>query len=478
MRQIITFFIIFLSGFAYAQTFVNMNAGLPALKNSIATFGDSNADGYVDLYLSGTLADDNLAGGLYTFDGSSYTLSTTSGLPLVSLGAARWGDIDNDGDLDILILGYDDVSGNGFTDLYINNNDGTFSASNAGFPPTYMGDIAFSDVNNDGFIDIAITGMESVSYTNITKIYKNNGNATFTEFPGVSLPGMNFGRIKFADYNNDGFEDIALNGLDDGSNYYTHILSNNGDETFSESGIALTQLWLGDLEWGDYNGDGNVDLVISGTGGASGMERKTNIYKNNADGTFTDINANLMGVSHSSLEWEDFDGDGDLDILVIGAFTTPGDGNYTYAIYNNMGSDVFQVSTSAVLKGSYYGDADCIDITDDTKPDIVITGYDEFDNPASNIFVNTTSGIGVNDYASTNTFYLFPNPYTQGSLSVGFNQKSAFKWISIYTITGKKVYNSSIYNKQNIDLSNLSKGVYIVKLSNVRQSVSKKLIIQ
>jgi hypothetical protein len=73
---------------------------------------------------------------------------------------------------------------------------------------------------------------------------------------------------------------------------------------------------------------------------------------------------------------------------------------------------------------------------------------------------------------------LYPNPYTQGSLSVDFNQRSAFKWISVYTITGKKVYNSSIYNKQNIDLSNLSKGVYIVKLSSSQQSVSKKLIVQ
>ncbi len=456
----------------YAQTFTNLNAPIPDLGTSFTAFGDIDNDGDLDMYISGEKPDTSLGGGLYIFDGGNYTLSTTASLPLLSLGSANFGDIDNDGDVDLLLQGYD-PSGIGFTDVYLNNGDGTFLALNAGFDPTFSGDATFVDINNDTYLDVAITGMETVNWGYITKIFKNNGDNTFTEL-NISLPGMNFGRIKFADYDNDGFKDFALNGwggVDD--SFYTKIFKNNGDETFTESGIELTQVWIGDMAWGDYNADGNIDLVVSGTGG-DGTERSTTIYKNNGDGTFSDINAttSITGVSHSSLEWADFDNDNDLDLLVIGAADFPGNGIYTYNIYNNAGTDQFIESTTADLTGSYYGDAKVGDIDGDNKIDMVITGYDENDNKASNVYMNTTVA-GINSEIF-NTTTVYPNP-ASNKLNISSNLDNLA--VSMYSVLGQKVYHSN-ENIKNIDVSLFERGIYLLKITSGDHIFTQKIIVE
>jgi len=483
MRYLFTLALFAVLQVSIAQTFENLNANLPEVFNSITAFGDADGDGDLDLYLSGVDANNELAGGLYIYDAGSYTLSVTSGLPLLSLGSARWGDINNDGFVDIVILGYDDATFVGVTDVFLNNNDGTFSASNTGLPPSYLGEVALSDINNDGNVDIAITGLETVNFALITKIYKNNGDTTFSELTGAgTFPGMNFGRIKFADYNNNGFQDFVLSGF--GDDYYTKIFTNNGDETFTESGIVLLQSWLGDTEWGDYNDDGNMDLIISGTGGASGDERNTILYKNNGDGTFTDIAAGFNGVSHSSIEWGDFDDDGDLDVLIIGTNTTPGDGNYTYHVYNNDGSDAFSLSATALLTGSYYGDADSGDIDNDGKIDLVISGYNENDLPDSNVFVNTTI-LSVNE-SQIDNFNIFPNPSIDKKVTIVLDNAVVNMGdveVFIFAVNGIKVYeneytSNSEYFRRELDLSNLKTGIYIIKIRSNNIASSNKLIIK
>ena len=160
MKQIFTFLATCMITISYAQTFQNTDLGLPNLSSSTTSLGDFDNDGDLDLYLTGLDAASSLAGGLYIYDNGAYTLSTTANLPLTTFGSARWGDIDNDGDLDILIQGYDNVSA-ALTDVYLNNNDGTFTALNLGLIPSYLGEIAFADINNDNFLDIAVTGFET-----------------------------------------------------------------------------------------------------------------------------------------------------------------------------------------------------------------------------------------------------------------------------------------------------------------------------
>ncbi len=467
---IILFFISIINN---AQSFQNTDLGLPNLSASVTALGDADNDDDLDIYISGLNTSSNLEGGLYIYDAGVYTLSTTSNLPMVTFGSARWGDIDNDNDLDILIQGYDDNTGSGLTDVYANNNDGTFTALSLGLPPSYLGEIALADINNDNFLDIAVTGIETDTWQNITKIYTSNQDNTFSELTALSLPGMNFGRIKFADYDNDGFQDFVLSGWSTVINdFYTAVYSNNQDGTFTkETGITLFQSWLGDTEWVDYNADGNVDLLISGTGG-NGTERHTDMYKNNGDGTFTNINAGFTGVSHSSLEYADFDADGDIDIIVIGVTTAS---DFIYNLYNNDGNDVFSLS-NAVLAGANYGDADAGDINNDGKMDVIITGADSNGIAATDSFINNTSTASLEDVLLS-SIVIYPNPSINKIIHIDFKNSFEEHNLKIYTPDGKVVFEKEIKSKT-IDLSSLTKDVYILQFTSDNNTITKKIILK
>ncbi|TYB75940.1 T9SS type A sorting domain-containing protein [Bizionia saleffrena] len=375
-----------------AQTFNSLQTTLPALANSVIAMGDADNDGDLDAYLSGVNNQDITVGGLYIYNEGQYELVSSSNLPAVSNGSARWADYNNDSFLDLLIQGFNTES-EGYTKVHINNGDNTFTALEQDLPPMYLGEVAMVDINNDNLIDISLTGIETETWTFVTKLFINNGDNSVTELINpITIPGMNFGRIKWADYNDDNFNDFVLSGYNttDGE-FFTHIYTNNSDNTFTKSNINLQQCWLGDTEWGDYNNDGHIDLVISGAGGTSGAERFTEIYKNNGDSTFTNIDTNIPGVSHSSIEWADFNMDGNLDLFITGSSATPGAGSYVYHIFNNMGEDNFTQSNTAILSASYYGDAAVGDINNDGKPDVVVTGLNENNNKATSVFLNTTT---------------------------------------------------------------------------------------
>lgn len=483
MKQLFTLLFVLSGYFISAQTFTDMGAVLPQLSFSIAAFGDCDNDGDLDLFISGMDNSASIVGGLYIYDGGSYTFSTTSTLPPVYMGAAVWGDIDNDNDLDLVIVGQD-ASYTDISKVFINNNDGTFTDLSSGITPIEQGDVTLSDFNNDSYLDISITGV-GVS-ERVTKLYKNNGNNTFSELTNVNLPGMNNGEIGWGDYNNDNYPDFILSGFDDNTGgtdtFYTKIFTNNGDETFTESGIPIHQGWLGDVEWGDYNADGNLDFVISGTGG-SGADRFTLLYKNNGDSTFTELDPGFAGVSHSSLEWGDFDNDGDLDLFLVGVTTTPGDGNNIATIYTNEGGDTFTDTYITTFNASYFGDADSGDIDGDGKIDIVITGYDDIYTPKSAVYKNNT-GLTITNL-NIEWFDIYPNPTIDKKLNIICNKEIANtsnNEISIYNMNAVKVFyykmSRDIGISKEVDLSGLKAGVYLLEFKSGHKLACKKLVVE
>jgi hypothetical protein len=459
-----------------AQTFEDINASLPGLTFSVSSFGDFDGDGDLDLYLSGYDDSNTVSGGIYVYDNDTYTLSGTANVTPVYMGSADWGDIDGDGDLDLAVLG-SDPSYSDVTIVYENNGDGTFSDINAGLPPAEQGEITFADIDNDGDLDLTLTGIGASD--RITKFFTNDGAGNFTEITSLNLPGMNLGRIKWADYDNDNDLDFVLTGYDDGTGgsdtFFSEIYTNNGDGTFSVSGINLHKGWLGDTEWGDYNADGNIDLIISGTGG-DGSERFTLLYKNNGDGTFSELDPGFPGVSHSSIEWADFDGDGDLDVFIVGETTTPGDGNSISKIFNNDGNDSFSDSGLDVFSYSYYGDADSGDIDGDGKVDLVITGYSEagYASSSSAVYLNTST-VSVS-LLKKNKLRISPVPakeYITVICPENINK------LVIYNVSGKTVFSqNSTGQTVTVNTSGLSSGVYFVQILTETETISEKIIIE
>ena len=226
------------------------------------------------------------------------------------------GDYDNDGDLDIVAVGTYQPHA-----LYRNNGDGTFTntAEQAGIadPRGGWGSL-FADYDNDGYLDLYITrGGWSGAAENT--LYHNNGDGTFTDVThaaGVADPQSSF-CAAWADYDNDGYLDLYIADGVIGDGAPNVLYRNNGDGTFTNTadaaGVADTGNSLG-TAWGDYDKDGHIDLHVVNYG------QSNVLYRNNGDGTFTDVTPmtgmNLPVTDAFVTFFLDVDNDADLDIFI------------------------------------------------------------------------------------------------------------------------------------------------------------------
>jgi uncharacterized membrane protein YeaQ/YmgE (transglycosylase-associated protein family) len=235
-----------------------------------------------------------------------------AGLTGVSSSSVAWGDYDNDGDLDILISGY---TGKTYISRIYRNDKGVFTDINAGLTGVSSSSVAWGDYDNDGDLDFLLTG--SSSSGTISKIYRND-SGVFTDV-NAGLTGVSSSSVEWGDYDNDGDLDILLTGNTGTSSApvpISKVYRNNGDGIFTDINAGLYGVYRGPANWGDFDNDGDLDILLAGADGSSNYLSK--IYRNDGNGVFTDINAGLEGVYMSSADWGDYDNDGDLDILLAG----------------------------------------------------------------------------------------------------------------------------------------------------------------
>src|SRR6266540_1591627 len=329
-------------------------------------------------YAAGTLASGTSKASLsgsQTGIGAQIFADINAGLPAVSASSVAWGDYDNDGRLDILLTGYSSSLGN-IARVYHNDGGGSFTAINAGLPGVYQGSVAWGDYDNDGKLDILLSGYSS-AYGNISRVYHNDGGGSFSDV-NAGLPGVNNSSVAWGDYDNDGDLDILLAGSSSTGNI-ARVYRNNGNGSFTNINAGLPGMHWGSVAWGDYDNDGQLDILISGP--FSGYAESTRIYHNNGNGTFTDINAGLPGVDAGSAAWGDDDNDGQLDILLIG--------NYTARVYRNDGNGSFS-DVDAGLPSIIIGSAAWGDYDNDGKLDILLTGNND-GAALARVYRNTTN---------------------------------------------------------------------------------------
>ncbi len=261
---------------------------------------------------------------------------------------------------------------------------------------------------------------------------------TFTDVTlsaGLSPEGYTFGNPSWGDFNNDGNLDLFVD------NHYELaplLYQNNGNGTFTNiqqnSGIVAEQDYHGSA-WGDFDNDGDLDLFIT-IGASNGTDvggKRDRFYLNTGAGHFRDITL-LAGVPNAfgrgrSVAWGDYNKDGYLDLL-IGNLDTP------LVLYKNNGNGTFtNVTAQAGLNGLQYPECAFADYDKDGFPDILCVGdgpdillknnkYGKFKNVTGAAGLGPLThgkGIAWGDYNNDGNLDLF--------ISRGFNdQNGSLSW--------------------------------------------------
>ncbi|MBN2170508.1 MAG: VCBS repeat-containing protein [Candidatus Krumholzibacteriota bacterium] len=241
------------------------------------------------------------------YGGGGWT-DATGGAPLDDGGNGQgvaWADMDGDGDADLY------VSNSLSADKLFSNDPGGFSdATAAPLGDTGYGrGAAWADLDNDGDPDLYLA--KTSGGANV--LYRNDGGGVFTDITAAS-PGLGSTSYSsdaaWGDYDGDGYADLYF------ANIFAadKLFKNNGDGTFSD----VTVFPLGDGGWGrsaewiDYDGDRDLDLYLV-------TNAANHLYRNNGNATFTEIYGAPMADSGDGYgsAWGDYDGDGDLDCYLV-----------------------------------------------------------------------------------------------------------------------------------------------------------------
>ncbi|RKX91866.1 MAG: hypothetical protein DRP84_10930, partial [Spirochaetes bacterium] len=129
----------------------------------------------------------------------------------VECGSIALGDINNDGALDLIVSGMDDT-GSRRLDKYINDGTGNFSGPTSVGTGVHYSSIALGDIDNDGALDLIVTGTNDNS-GRLDK-YINDGTGNFSGPTSVGT-GVHYSSVALGDINNDGALDLIVSGMDD-----------------------------------------------------------------------------------------------------------------------------------------------------------------------------------------------------------------------------------------------------------------------
>jgi hypothetical protein len=441
----------------YSQSFTVIDT-LPDGAYGTAAWGDFDQDGFKDLaYLTQALP--NTICKVYHNAGDGFT-EVVQYFPYLFNPGACWGDLNNDGFDDLVVNGMDSVF-HCRTFIYQSLGNGSFVSMPNTIFGLSAGSVDISDFNHDGWKDIAVTGNDSVGY-NRAYIYKNLGSFQFTDIQ-AELYGIHFGEIKWGDYNHDDLPDLAINGIGN-EDFRTRVYRNMGGDQFELQPFYMKGSG-GTLDWADLDGDGWIDLVVTGYDSTSSFIF-TEVHHNNGDGTFSLAPTNLPDFGEpSGVAIADYNEDERLDLCFIG-----GSSNFPFggsALALNLNENVYNVEPfihgniiNPILKSA--------DIDSDGDYDMIF----------SNFILRNNLTTGTNDLPDSDTgINLYPNPARD---KVFVESKDPLESIAIYDFSGKEVMRTKAPSSGNeVPLLQCKDGEYLVKTlqSNGKINYNKLIII-
>jgi len=249
----------------------------------------------------------------------------------------------------------------------------------------YKGSVAWGDYNNDGLMDFMITGhyYENTIHYYYSAIYNNRGNNNFNEIPDV-FERVNESSLEWGDYNNDNYIDILLSGFRSESklNAYSEIYKNNADKTFTlQDNISFVKTGTGEMKFGDFNRDGVNDVLQCGL--TKYGQVIANVYENRGNNYF-DIFLMMQKGYEGCLDWGDYNNDGYMDFIIAGLISTQRETK----IFKNQGDTIFVEQTYNLISNIAQGSVQWGDYDNNGFLDIIISGNDSVGNCVTDVYKN------------------------------------------------------------------------------------------
>jgi MYXO-CTERM domain-containing protein len=285
----------------------------------VAKVRDFDGDGFADVFLGGAWQTKSV---LLLGDGAGGFVDASDRLPTdpLSIGDAEPGDVDDDGDLDLVLA--DSGPGDAFTGtgaptrLWRNDGTGTFTDDSlASMPPdrvAWSWDLELLDVDADFDLDLAI----SCKTCAIQFLFTNDGTGMFANVSDQMAPSSNNYDFEALDLDADG--DLDLLGINDGPSLRETLRLGDGAGSFTDASAQLPggQTWIDDnvAVLFDADDDGDADILV---GSLTGQDR---LYLNDGAGTFTlleDVIAGPPSPGTLGMAVGDLNGDGKPDIVDV-----------------------------------------------------------------------------------------------------------------------------------------------------------------
>ncbi|MEO1586715.1 MAG: VCBS repeat-containing protein, partial [Bacteroidota bacterium] len=438
--------------------------GVEGLTEGQAQVGDYDDDGFTDLAITGQGSSQAVTR-IYSRKGTDqqFVEDTRASSELISLGTGShlaWGDYNQDGKIDLAQVGEealyiyrnDEPSPNNtpsapqnlnieiigadvrlewesVSDSYsynvflVGENDTTFILSPASDTLSGLREIIAQGNGhfaNSLTIENLPTKQEGENYLwGVQSIDKDYEGSSFTKgafaftppafqdisetaFNGSVPDALTEGELVLVDINTDGNLDILTAGIQNGSRVTKVYLNQSGTFIEDPSNDGLTGVSSAMVAVGDWDGDNDPDVFISGITDGNGNLEAT-LYRNDQGRLVADANAsgNLIAVARGDAAWTDFDRDGDEDLMVIGVsqgiksstlYRNDGENGLTPLTDIVVGQEGFiALSDGAIAWGDFDLNLGSFD-TLDNRPDLVMAGLDENQNPATVIYQNLGNG--------------------------------------------------------------------------------------